>query len=144
MPSTSPGPTASTSQPSASTYDHFPPHQTTNQAPYRTAPTVPAPCTTGDKRRDLFQGQPDRGKRNKESGGRNFRSTKSDRLPEVFTILNSTYEHVLMVENQMIPKPSLWKLPWQVDMDTGVFCIALRMIVEKLISKGKLDQYLNA
>ncbi|CAL8132440.1 unnamed protein product [Prunus armeniaca] len=156
MPSASPGQTTSTSQPSASTYDRFPPHQTTNQAPYRTTPTVPAPCTTGDKRRDLFQGQQDRGKRNKKSGGRNFRSTNSDRPPEVFTILNLTYEHVLMVKNQMISKPSLRKLPRQVDKDTGVFCryhqyndhdtescIALRRIVEKLISEGKLDQYMS-
>ncbi|CAL8117037.1 unnamed protein product [Prunus armeniaca] len=57
----------------------------------------------------------------------------------------------------MIPKPSLRKLPRQVDKDTRVFCryhqynghdtescIALRTIVEKLISEGKLDQYLNA
>ncbi|CAL8991494.1 unnamed protein product [Prunus brigantina] len=62
-----------------------------------------------------------------------------------------------MAENQMIPKPSLRKLPRQVDKDTGVFCryhqynghdtescIALRRIIEKLISEGKLDQYLNA
>ncbi|CAL8993387.1 unnamed protein product [Prunus brigantina] len=49
MPSAFIGPTTSTSQPSASTYDRFPPHQTTNQAPYRTTPTVPAPYTTGDK-----------------------------------------------------------------------------------------------
>ncbi|CAL9021522.1 unnamed protein product, partial [Prunus brigantina] len=62
-----------------------------------------------------------------------------------------------MAENQMIPKPNPRKLPRQVDKDTGVFCryhqynghdtkscIALRRIVEKLISEGKLDQYLNA
>ncbi|CAL2266369.1 unnamed protein product [Prunus armeniaca] len=122
MPSASPGQTASTSQPSASTYDRFPPHQTTNQASYRMAPTVPAPCTMGDKRRDLFQGRQDGGKHNKGLGCRDFRSTKRDRPPEAFTILNSTYEHVLMVENQMIQKPSLRKLPRQVDKDTGVFC----------------------
>ncbi|CAL2256649.1 unnamed protein product [Prunus armeniaca] len=122
MPSASIGLTANTGQPSASTYDRFPPHQTANQAPCLTAPTVPAPYITGDKRRDSFQGRQDGGKQNKELGGRNFRSTKSDRPPEVFTILNSTYEHVLMVENQMIPKPSLRKLPQQVDKDTVVFC----------------------
>ncbi|CAL2271176.1 unnamed protein product [Prunus armeniaca] len=62
-----------------------------------------------------------------------------------------------MAENQMIPKPSLRKLPQQVDKDIGVFCryhqykghdtescIPLRRIVEKLISEGKLDQYLSA
>ncbi|CAL8993946.1 unnamed protein product [Prunus brigantina] len=122
MPSASIGPSANTGQPSAPTYDRFPPHQTVSQAPYRTAPIVPAPYTTGDKRRDSFQGRQDGGKRNKESRGRNFQSTKSDRSPEVFTILNATYEHVLMAENQMIPKPSLRKLPRQVDKDTGVFC----------------------
>ncbi|CAL9024300.1 unnamed protein product [Prunus brigantina] len=156
MPSASIGPTTNTGQPSAPTYDHFPPHQIANQAPYRTAPTIPAPYATGDKRKDSFQGRQDGGKRNKELGGQNFRNTKSDRPPEVFTILNSTYEHVLMVENQMIPKPSLRKLPWQVDKNIGVFCryhqynghdtescIPLRRIVEKLISEGKLDQYLN-
>ncbi|CAL8992284.1 unnamed protein product [Prunus brigantina] len=110
MPSAS-GPSATTGQPSFPTYDNFQPRQTTIQVPYRTAPTVPAPYTPGDKRRDSFQGRQDGGKRNKESGGRNFRSTKIDRPPEVFTILNSSYEHVLMAENQMIPKPSLRKLP---------------------------------
>ncbi|CAL2247425.1 unnamed protein product [Prunus armeniaca] len=57
----------------------------------------------------------------------------------------------------MILNPCLRKLPRQVDKDTGVFCryhqynghdtksyIALRRIVEKLISEGKLDQYLSA
>ncbi|CAL8994057.1 unnamed protein product, partial [Prunus brigantina] len=52
MPSASIGPSANTGQPSAPTYDRFPPHQTVSQAPYRTAPIVPAPYTTGDKRRD--------------------------------------------------------------------------------------------
>ncbi|CAL8991542.1 unnamed protein product, partial [Prunus brigantina] len=78
------------------------------------------------------------------------------RPPEVFTILNTSYERVLMAENQMIPKPSFRKLPRQVDKDTGVFCryhqynghdtescIALRRIVEKMIGEGKLDQYLD-
>ncbi|CAB4294441.1 unnamed protein product [Prunus armeniaca] len=54
MPSASTGPMTNTGQPSASTYDRFPPHQTTNQAPCRTAPTVLAPYTTRDKRRDSF------------------------------------------------------------------------------------------
>ncbi|CAL9000618.1 unnamed protein product, partial [Prunus brigantina] len=122
VPSAPIGPTTNTGQPSVPTYDRFPPHQTINQAPYRTVLAVPATYTTGDKRRDSFQGRQDGGKRNKESGGRNFRGTKSDRPPEVFTILNSTYEHVLMAENQIIQKPSLRKLPRQVDKDTGVFC----------------------
>ncbi|CAL9010720.1 unnamed protein product, partial [Prunus brigantina] len=156
MPSAS-NPSVTTGQPPAPAYDPFQPQQTTVQTPYRTAPSLPTSYTHGDKRRDTFQGRQDGAKRNKESGGRNFRSAKSDRPPEVFTILNTSYERVLMAENQMIPKPSLRKLPRQVDKDTGVFCryhqynghntescIALRRIVEKLISEGKLDQYLNA
>ncbi|CAL8992340.1 unnamed protein product, partial [Prunus brigantina] len=156
MPSAS-NPSVTTGQPPAPTYDPFQPQQTTVQTPYRTAPSLPTNYTHGDKRWDSFQGRQDGAKRNKESGGRNFRSTKGDRPPKVFTILNMSYECVLMAENQMIPKPSLRKLPRQVDKDTGVFCryhqynghdtescIALRRIVEKLISEGKLDQYLNA
>ncbi|CAL8993373.1 unnamed protein product, partial [Prunus brigantina] len=150
-------PSATTGQPPAPTYDHFQRQQTTVQTPYRTAPLIPASYAYGDKRRDSFQGRQDGTKCSKESGSRNFRSTKSDRPPEVFTTLNTSYERVLMAENQMIPKPSFRKLPRQVDKDTGVFCryhqynghdtescIALRRIVEKLISEGKLDQYLNA
>ncbi|CAL8993405.1 unnamed protein product, partial [Prunus brigantina] len=110
MPSAS-GSSATTGQPSAPAYDHFQPQQTTIQAPYRTTPSLPAPYTTGDKRRDSFQGWQDGGKRNKESGGRNFRSTKGDRPPEVFTILNSSHEHVLVAKNQIIPKPRSTKTP---------------------------------
>ncbi|CAL2257395.1 unnamed protein product [Prunus armeniaca] len=58
VPLTSPCPTASVGSASAPTYDRFSPHQTTNHAPYRMAPTMSAPYTTRDKR-------------NKESGGRN-------------------------------------------------------------------------
>ncbi|KAI5312928.1 hypothetical protein L3X38_042102 [Prunus dulcis] len=54
MPSAPPCPTANVGQALTPTYDRFPPHQTTNQAPYRTAPNVSAPYTTRDKRRDGF------------------------------------------------------------------------------------------
>ncbi|CAL8991628.1 unnamed protein product [Prunus brigantina] len=108
MPSAS-SPSATTGQPLAPTV----------QTPYRTAPPIPVSYAYGDKRRDSFQGRQDGTKRSKESGSRNFRSTKSDRPPEVFTILNTSYERVLMAENQMIPKPSFRKLPRQVDKDTG-------------------------
>ncbi|CAL2264966.1 unnamed protein product [Prunus armeniaca] len=156
--SAAPGQTPNVGQAPAPAYDRFLPHQITNQTPYRTAPAVSALYTAGDKRRDGFQGQHDGGKRNKEPSDLvDFQSPKRARLEEVFTALNSTYEHVLMAENQMILKPSNRKLPRQVDKDTGVFCryhqynshdtescIALRKIVEKLISEGKLDQYLSA
>ncbi|CAL9005247.1 unnamed protein product, partial [Prunus brigantina] len=46
------GPSANSGQPSSPTYDRFQPRQTTIQVPYRTTPTVPAPYTPGDKRRD--------------------------------------------------------------------------------------------
>ncbi|CAL2266715.1 unnamed protein product [Prunus armeniaca] len=105
------------------TYDRFPPYQITNQAPYRTAPTVSAPYTTGDKRRDRFQGRQDGGKRNKEPSEQvDFQNPKRARPEEVFTSINSTYEHVFMTEKQMIPKPSSQKLSQLVDKDTEVFC----------------------
>ncbi|KAI5343610.1 hypothetical protein L3X38_011486 [Prunus dulcis] len=107
----------------APTYDRFSPQHITNQAPYRMAPTVSAPYTTGDKRMDGFQGRQDGGKRNKETSGRiDFRSLKRPRPEEVFTLLNSTYEYVLMAENQKIRKPNNRKLIRQVNKDTRVFC----------------------
>ncbi|CAL8999978.1 unnamed protein product [Prunus brigantina] len=56
MPSAPLCPTASVGQASAPIYDCFPPHQTTNQAPYRTTPAVSTPYVTGDKRMDCFSG----------------------------------------------------------------------------------------
>lgn len=90
-------------------------------------------------------------------GGRNdIRSLKKARPEETFTLLNSTYEYVLMAKNHMISKPSNRKLPRQIDKDTEVFCryyqynghdtescIALRKVVEHLISEGRLDQHLS-
>ncbi|CAL8175956.1 unnamed protein product [Prunus armeniaca] len=157
VPLAPPCPTMNVGQAPEPTYDGVPPHQITNPAPYRTAPTVSAPYTTGDKRMDEFQGWQDGGIRNKEPSDQvDFQNLKRSRPEEVFTSINSTYEHVLMAENQMIPKPNSRKLPRQVDKDTGVFscyhqynghdtesCIALRKIVESVINEGKLDQYLN-
>ncbi|CAL8992393.1 unnamed protein product [Prunus brigantina] len=68
VPSASPCLTVNVGQNLAPAYDRFPPHQTMNQAPHRTAPTVSAPYTIGDKRRDGFQGPQDGSKGNKDSG----------------------------------------------------------------------------
>ncbi|KAI5337709.1 hypothetical protein L3X38_016980 [Prunus dulcis] len=79
-----------------------------------------------------------------------------DRQAEVFTLLNQTYEYVLVNKNQLIPKPNSRKLHRPSDKDTGVFCryhqynghdtesyIALCKIIERLVSEGRLDQYLG-
>ncbi|CAL9011200.1 unnamed protein product, partial [Prunus brigantina] len=78
-----------------------------------------------------------------------------DRAREVFTLLNTTYEAVLMNEDDQIPKPNTRKPNRQDNWDTGKFCryhqqnshntedcISLRKIVERLIREGKLDQYI--
>ena len=70
-------------------------------------------------------------------------------------MLNTTYEAVLMNENEIIPKPNHQKPNRQDNQDTGKFCryhqhnsynteecISLRKIVECLIREGKLDQYI--
>ncbi|CAL8991541.1 unnamed protein product, partial [Prunus brigantina] len=54
MPSAT-GPSATTGAPPAPTYDNFQHRQTTVQAPYQTAPPIPASYAYGDKRRDSFQ-----------------------------------------------------------------------------------------
>ncbi|XP_008237867.1 PREDICTED: uncharacterized protein LOC103336588 [Prunus mume] len=72
-----------------------------------------------------------------------------------FTLLNTSYEAVLMNENEIIPKPAFRKTNRQDNRDTEKFylyhqqnshntedCISLRKIVERLIRKGKLDQYI--
>ncbi|XP_021833423.1 uncharacterized protein LOC110773229 [Prunus avium] len=74
---------------------------------------------------------------------------------EVFTLLNTSYEAVLMNENEIIPKPAFRKPNRQDGRDTGKFCryhqqnshntedcISLLKIVERLIREGKLDQYI--
>ncbi|CAL9019521.1 unnamed protein product, partial [Prunus brigantina] len=78
-----------------------------------------------------------------------------DRAQEVFTLLNTTYEAVLMNEHDQIPKPTNRKPNRQDNRDTGKFCryhqqnshniedcISLRKLVERLIREGKLDQYI--
>ncbi|CAL8168396.1 unnamed protein product [Prunus armeniaca] len=78
-----------------------------------------------------------------------------DRAQEVFTLLNTTYEAVLMNEHEKIPKPNNRKPNRQDNQDTGKFCryhqqnshntedcISLRKIIERLIREGKLDQYI--
>ncbi|XP_021829439.1 uncharacterized protein LOC110769717 [Prunus avium] len=99
----------------------------------------------------------DTNKKGKDSGRRgDFDEPKRNRPEEIFTLLNTTYEHVLLTEGDIIPKPNNRKLPRQSEKDTGVFCryhqynghdtescIALRKIVERLINEGRLDQYLS-
>lgn len=110
----------------------------------------------GGKRRDDFQGRQDGNKRDKDFEGRTNFKNRKDRQAEVFTLLNTTYEYVLVNENQMIPKLDSTKLPRSSYKDTRVFCryhqynghdtescIALCKIVERLINEGKLDQYLG-
>ncbi|CAL9021504.1 unnamed protein product [Prunus brigantina] len=78
-----------------------------------------------------------------------------DRSQEVFALLNTTYEAVLMNENEMIPKPNHRKPNRQDNRDIGKFCryhqhnshnteecISLRKIIERLIREGKLNQYI--
>ncbi|XP_021822161.1 uncharacterized protein LOC110763638 [Prunus avium] len=146
-----------TDQPSARGYDRFPANRTTDQAPYRTAPPVSAFSRARNKRKDHFRDRQDSTKKGKDSDGRgDFGNPKKNRPEAIFTLLNTTYEHVLLTEGEMIPKPNNRKLPRSNEKDTGVFCryhqynghdtescIALRKIVERLINEGKLDQYLS-
>lgn len=113
--------------------------------------------TSGDKRKDGSFRQKDEIKHGKDARGQgSYDRPKPSQPIKVFTFLNTTYKSILMNENHMILMPSNYKLPWQVDKDTRVFCqyyqynghdtescFALRNIVERLISEGKLDQYLG-
>ncbi|XP_008231699.1 PREDICTED: uncharacterized protein LOC103330864 [Prunus mume] len=45
-----------------------------------------------------------------------------DRNQEVFILLNTTYEAVLMNEHERIPKPNNQKPNWQDNQDTSKFC----------------------
>ncbi|XP_034217344.1 uncharacterized protein LOC117628908 [Prunus dulcis] len=78
-----------------------------------------------------------------------------DHGQEVFNMLNTTYEAILMNENEIIPKPNHQKPNRQDNQHTGKFCryhqhnshnteecIRLRKIIECLIREGKLDQYI--
>ncbi|XP_034208225.1 uncharacterized protein LOC117621784 [Prunus dulcis] len=94
----------------------------------------------------------------KKGKGRYGRNDHRGPLPnrdhgnEVFTLLNTTYEAVLMNEQEIIPKPNQRRPNRQDNRETGKFCryhqhnshntedcISLRKIVERLIREGRLD-----
>ncbi|XP_021813076.1 uncharacterized protein LOC110756013 [Prunus avium] len=124
------------------------------------APTVrPAEYTESHKCKDTGRSQKGHSKKNK---GRYDKDSYRAPLPahnqgtEVFTLLNASYEAVLMNENEIIPKPAFRKPSRQDSRDTEKFCryhqqnnhntedcISLRKIVERLIWEGKLDQYIT-
>ncbi|XP_020413028.1 uncharacterized protein LOC109947446 [Prunus persica] len=114
--------------------------------------------SAGHKRKD---DRADRREPSKKGKGRYDRNDHRAPLPnhdqanEVFTLLNTTYEAVLMNEQGIIPKPNARRPNRQDNRDTGKFCryhqhnshntedcISLRKIVERLIREGKLDQYI--
>ncbi|XP_021815595.1 uncharacterized protein LOC110758113 [Prunus avium] len=113
----------------------------------------------GHKRKDSHGGV--RQEHYKKGKGRFGRNDHCAPLPnhgqgqEVYTLLNTSYEAVLMNEQEIIPKPVNRKPNRQDNRDTRKFCryhqhnshntedcISLRKIVERLIREGKLDQYI--
>ncbi|CAL8995965.1 unnamed protein product [Prunus brigantina] len=114
--------------------------------------------SAGHKRKDDRDNRHGNSKKGRGKYGRNDHRAplpSHDRAQEVFTLLNTTYEAVLMNEHDQIPKPTNRKPNRQDNRDTGKFCryhqqnshntedyISLRKIVERLIREGKLDQYI--
>ncbi|CAL9029664.1 unnamed protein product [Prunus brigantina] len=113
--------------------------------------------SAGNKRKDHREDRQGSSKKGRGKHGRNDHRAplpNHDRAQEVFTLLNTTYEAVLMNEHEQIPKPDR-KPNRQDTRETGKFCryhqqsshntedcITLRKIVERLIREGKLDQYI--
>ncbi|CAL9000916.1 unnamed protein product [Prunus brigantina] len=113
--------------------------------------------SVSNKRKDNREDRQGSSKKGRGKHGRNDHRAplpNHDRTQEVFTLLNTTYEAVLMNEHEQIPKPSR-KPNRQDTRETGKFCryhhqsshntedcISLRKIVECLIREGKLDQYI--
>ncbi|XP_034219187.1 uncharacterized protein LOC117630595 [Prunus dulcis] len=116
------------------------------------------PYSADHKRKD---NRADRRDHPKKEKGRYCRNDNRGPLPnrdhgnEVFTLLNTTYEAVLMNEQEIIPKPNQRRPNRQDNRETGKFCryhqhnshntedcISLRKIVERLIREGRLDQYI--
>ncbi|CAL8153085.1 unnamed protein product [Prunus armeniaca] len=116
------------------------------------------PLTSGHKRKDNRDSRQGNSKKGRGKHGRNDHRAplpNHDHAQEVFTLLNTTYEIVLMNEHDQIPKPTNRKPNRQDNRDTGKFCryhqqnshntedcISLRKIVERLIRKRKLDHYI--
>ncbi|CAL9007786.1 unnamed protein product [Prunus brigantina] len=113
--------------------------------------------SVGNKRKDNREDRQGSSKKGRGKHGRNDHRAplpNHDRTQEVFTLLNTTYEAVLMNEHEQILKPNR-KPNRQDTRETGKFCryhqqsshntedcISLRKIVERLIREGKLDQYI--
>ncbi|XP_021823259.1 uncharacterized protein LOC110764568 [Prunus avium] len=130
---------------------------TAQASPYAPA-TQTAAYSESHKRKDAGSSQKGHSKKNKSRYGRdNYRAplTAHNQGTEVFTLLNTSYEAVLLNENEIIPKSSFRKPNQQDGRDTGKFCryhqqnshntedcMSLRKIVERLIREGKLDQYI--
>ncbi|CAL2265762.1 unnamed protein product [Prunus armeniaca] len=77
------------------------------------------------KRKDNHDARQGHSKKGKGKYGRNDHQAplpNHDRNQEVFTMLNTTYEVVLMNEQEIIPKPNHRKLNWQDNRDTGKLC----------------------
>ena len=114
--------------------------------------------SAGHKRKDNRDDRRDQPKKGKGRYGHNDNRgplPNRDHGNEVFTLLNTTYETVLMNEQEAIPKPNVRRPNRQDNRETGKFCryhqhnshntedcISLRKIVERLIREGKLDQYI--
>ncbi|XP_020412774.1 uncharacterized protein LOC109947255 [Prunus persica] len=115
--------------------------------------------SAGHKRKDDRADRREPSKKGKGRYGRNDHRAplpNHDQANEVFTLLNTTYEAVLMNEQGIIPKPNARRPNRQDNRDTGKFCryhqhnshntedcISLRKIVKRLIREGKLDQYIT-
>ncbi|CAL2257310.1 unnamed protein product [Prunus armeniaca] len=114
--------------------------------------------STGHKWKNDHDSRQGNSKKGRGKYGRNDHRaplSNHDCAQEVFTLLNTTHEAVLMNEHDQIPKPTNRKPNRQDNRDTGKFCryhqqnshntedcISLRKIVERLIWEGKLDQYI--
>ncbi|CAL2237942.1 unnamed protein product [Prunus armeniaca] len=156
-----------------------PAHHPFADPPPASAPTsappqhsTPAPSTQGTqhpKRKDNYQHTFNNNKRGRHNNHHQSSGVNShragDRAPlpfspkprfEVFTILNTTYENVLVHEAPIIHKPPPQRPGSKPMPNTGVFCrfhqfgghdtescVALRNIIEGLIRDGKLDKYVH-
>ncbi|CAL2230835.1 unnamed protein product [Prunus armeniaca] len=79
----------------------------------------------GFKRKDDRDSRQGNSKKGRGKYGRNDHRAplpNHDRAQEVFTLLNTTYETVLMNEHDQIPKPTNRKPNRQDNRDTGKFC----------------------
>ncbi|BFG25439.1 hypothetical protein CerSpe_117130 [Prunus speciosa] len=124
----------------------------TAQASPFTSTAQPAGYPESHKRKDAGSSQKGHSKKNKSRYGRDsYRAPLPVHNPgtKVFTLLNTSYEAVLMNENEIVPKPAFWKPNRQDARDTGKFCryhqqnsyntedcISLRKIVKRLIRAG--------